>query len=289
MKKHVFIGLFILSSLALSAQFAMANISLTAASYNITHGKKNDWNKRKPGVCDVIKLLGADIYGLQEVIKENKQLNSIKETLPNYGYVGQPRNSQIKGISAWYRLVSYFAQDEHCPIFYNQDTIELLETKTVGINGKGWRSGMLPRIYTVALLRQIATGNDFYVCNTHLDHKDEDRRTMQAGLIVDDLIRDCGDKPVILMGDFNTTFTSDMKEKLTKAGFIHAKTVATKVDNPKDGVTHEKGSTKELIECDHILIRPASKFKVDLYKTSDTMGEKTSDHNPVSITFSLNQ
>ena len=287
MKKHVFIALLALSSLALYCQFAMANATLTAASYNITHGKKNDWNMRKPGVCDVIKKLNADLYGLQEVIKENKQLDSIKETLPNYGYVGQPRNSQIKGISAWYRLVSYFAQDEHCPIFYNQDTIELLETKTVGINGKGWTSGLLPRIYTVALFKQIATDNDFYVCNTHLDHKDEDRRTMQVGLIVDDLMRDCGDKPVILMGDFNTTFTGDIQEKLMAAGFTHAKKIAAKVEGPE--VTHEKGSTKKLIECDHILIKPESKFRIDLYKTFDTMGEKTSDHNPVSITFSLNQ
>jgi len=299
MKKRVFMGLFILSSLALYTKPAVANYELTVASYNITHGNKHDWNTRKPGVCDVMEQLGADVYCLQEVIKENEQFDSIKKTLPGYGYVGKSRNSQIEGISAWHRFVSLFAQDEYCPIFYNKKTIKKLATKTAGINGKGWRSGTLPRIYTAALLRQKATAIDFYAYATHFDNESEDIRIMQAQLTLDDINRDCGDKAVVLTGDFNTTYTGKIRELFTNAGFIHARDAAAKTEGPQE--THEKidKKTNERIafECDHILIRPAKAFKVDLYKTSDTMDRptkdnpirKTSDHNPVSMTFSLNQ
>jgi len=226
----------------------------------------------------------SDICCLQEVIDANNQLNSIKDALPNYGYVGEKRNSHIKGLSAWLRLTSFFAQDEYCPIFYNQEKMELKEAKTFGINGEG---SYLPRICVRARFKELATGKEFYVYNTHLDHKYEDVRTMQAKLIAKDITKECGNRPVILMGDFNTEFNKDMKKILTENGFTHAKTVANKVEGPE--VTHERGSTKQLIECDYIVIKPKDKFNVILYKTFDTMSEKTSDHNPVSMTFSLNE
>lgn len=287
MKKQILMKLSIFSLLALCTSFATINAELTVATFNVTHAKKNNWNLRKDGVCDVIKQIGADIYGFQEVIKDNEQLDIIKKTLPNYGYVGQPRSSGIKGLSLWHRFVMNFAQDEHCPIFYNQDEIELLETETFGINGDRWKSALLPRICTLAKFKKIGSDRDFYVYNTHLDHKEEDMRTMQIQLIINDITQRCNNKPVILMGDFNTTFTNDIEKILTENGFSHAKKTAKLIEGPD--VTHERGSTKKLIECDLILIKPQDKFNVSLYKTLDTMSETTSDHNPVKITFSLNE
>jgi endonuclease/exonuclease/phosphatase family metal-dependent hydrolase len=260
---------------------------LITASYNITHGKKNNWDLRKPGVCALIKQIGADIYGLQEVIKDNEQLDSIKQTLPDFGYVGQPRSSGIKGLSLWHRFVMKFAEDEHCPIFYNQNKVELLATETFGINGNNWTSALLPRICTLGKFKEIGKDKEFYVYNTHLDHKTEDMRLMQIKLIIDDISQRCNNTSVILMGDFNTTPTNNMEKILTENGFSLAKKQAKKVEGPD--VTHEKSSTKKFIECDYILVKPKENFTVNLYKTFDTISEKTSDHNPVSIDFSLNK
>ena len=287
MKNNVFITLFLLNSLAALTYFTCANADIITATYNITHAKKNNWELRKAGVCDTIKKIGADIYGFQEVIKENKQLDTIKQILPTYGYVGQPRSSGIKGLSLWHRFVMNFAQDEHCPIFYNQEKVELLATETFGINGDSWKSALLPRICTLAKFKKIGKDKEFYVYNTHLDHQKEEMRTMQIKLIINDIAQRCNSKPVILMGDFNTTVAGDMEKILAQSGFTQAKKVASKVEGPN--VTHEKGSSKKLIECDYIIIKPKDKFNVTLYKTFNTMDEKTSDHNPVSMAFSLNQ
>ena len=112
------------------SNFTAPETPLRAATFNITHAKKNNWELRKTGVCDVIKNINADMYGFQEVIKDKHQFATLKKTLPNYDYVGQPRSSGIKGLSLWHRFVMIFATDEYCPIFYNKNKLKLLSTET---------------------------------------------------------------------------------------------------------------------------------------------------------------
>jgi endonuclease/exonuclease/phosphatase family metal-dependent hydrolase len=285
MKKYVLALLAVCNALILTTATAKINI----ASYNVTHGNKNNWPKREPNVCEVIKQLKADIYGFQEVIKKNNQLKALKTALSNYNYVGKPRSSGIQGLSLWHRLVMLSGklglggEDESCPIFYNKDTLACIAEGTFGINGKGWTSALLPRICTWAHFKEIATQKEFYVYNTHLDNKEKDRRIMQMKLIIDDIIKRCGNTPVILMGDFNTTFTNDMQKNLSDAGFTHGRQATVDTEGPI--TTHIKGKP---FEIDHILVKPKSAFKIFLYKVLNTISKKTSDHNPVSITFSLN-
>lgn len=283
MKKYVSTLLLALSTLAIGTVFTPAQADLTAATYNITHGYKNDWPKRRPGVCNVITQINADIYGLQEVIQENDQFKAIKQTLKDYGSVGQPRSSGITGLSLWHRFVMKFATDEYCPIFYQQDKLELINSDTFGINGNGWTSSLLPRICTWALLKEVATKKEFYVYNTHLDNKDQERRIMQIKLITDDIAQRCNATPVILMGDLNTTFATDMEKALSDSGFTHGRHVAKNIEGP--ATTHLKG---EPFEIDHILIKPKDAFNVNLYKVFNSMSDETSDHDPVRMTFTLN-
>ncbi len=284
MKKYIVMTLLL--------NFPLINAEMKIYSYNITHGKKNDWNKRKPNVLQLIQDLNADIYCLQEVIDENDQLKSIQDILPQYNYVGDKRNNHISGLSIWLRLTTLGAQNERCPIFYNKNKFDLIDSQTFGINPNG--SGYLPRTAVKIHLKEKSTGKEFFVYNTHLDHKYEKVRTEQAQMISDDIKQKCADKPVILLGDFNTTFDKDLKKILTEDGFTHAKTIAQQVEGPS--VTHEKGSTKALIECDFIFVKPQSKFSISQYKTVDSIpltkdSKKpvASDHNPVGITCSLKE
>ncbi len=294
MKKYTIIALLALFSTQLSLAADTADITVT--TYNITHAKKNDWNLRKAGNIALIKELNSDILALQEVIDDNDQLKTIQDTLSGYGWVGEKRNSHLNDKSTW-RLwfVSsrpiqriFNATDEYCPIFYNKEKFELLNTQTFGINTGGY--DLLPRIATVACLKHKLTHQEFCVCNTHLEHKSDSEseqiRTAQAQIIINKL-KDYKDKPILLMGDFNTTFDKDMKKVLTDAGFVHGKKIAEKVSGP--AITHEKSSTKKLIECDFILIKPQEKFNVQSYETIDAMSPETSDHNPVKMKFSLNE
>jgi|GEM_PF-1750902 len=291
MKKYIFILATAMIILGTGTLFTPVKANITAATYNVTHGNKNNWSKRQPYVCELIKKMNKDIYCFQEVIKKNNQLKAIKATLPNHDYIGKPRSYGIKGLSLWHRLVTLSGklglggEDEYCPIFYNQNTVTLIAEDTFGINGKGWTSALLPRICTWGHFKETATQKEFYVYNTHLDNKQADRRIMQIQLIFDDIAQRCGDSPVILMGDFNTAITEDIQKNISTAQFTNAKEIAQKIEGPTQ--THKKSSTKELTQIDHILIKPQELFKIYLYKVLDVMSKKTSDHNPVSITFSF--
>ncbi len=284
MKKHVSTILLTFSALALSTVFIATTTDLKIATYNITHGKKNDWPKRKSGVCNLITQIHADIYGLQEVIKENNQFNAIKQSLPDYAFVGQPRSFGIKGLSLWHRFVMNFATDEHCPIFYNQNKLELVASGTFGINGNSWTSALLPRICTFARFKDLTNKKEFYVYNTHLDHQDQDRRLIQIKLITNDIAQRCGTTPVILMGDFNTPCVGDMEKSLSDAGLTHGRTIAQHTQGPI--TTHLKKDIP--VEIDHILVKLKNAFNVKLYKVLDSMSDTTSDHDPVCMTFSIN-
>jgi endonuclease/exonuclease/phosphatase family metal-dependent hydrolase len=267
-----------------------AKADITAATYNLMHANKKNGKDREAGNCEVIKQLKADIYGFQEAIKANNQLNSIEKILYDYKWFGKPRSSG-KGKSFWHRAAMFLAplnnrfmrlgaEDEYNPIFYNPETIELITNDTFGINGDG--SGYLPRICTVGQFRDKTTNKEFYVYNTHLDNKEEKSRLMQINIITDDIAQRCGNKPVILMGDFNTTLTGETQNNLSAAGFTQGRQVAANTEGPI--TTHVSGKP---FEVDHILIKPKQAFTIKMYKVLSTISKKTSDHNPVSMTFSL--
>lgn len=268
--------------------------TLRIATYNITHGNKNNWLTRQTGVRNTINNVHADIFGLQEVITANNQFNTVEKIFPGYAFIGEPRKAGIQGWNPKaliHRAVMLGAQDEYCPIFYNKNIVEMLNNDTFGINaggviGKNWFSGWMPRICTVGKFKDKKTGTLFFVYNTHLDHKSEERRTMQMNIILDDVAHRCKRPiPVFIMGDFNTSFIGDMEKVLTSAGFKYTKNMTTKVEGP--AMTHEKGkgNNKYLINCDLITVR--GNVGIHLFKVLNTMSETTSDHNPVCVDVSL--
>jgi endonuclease/exonuclease/phosphatase family metal-dependent hydrolase len=305
MKKYVSVVLSLLSatSLQLFCQSTEQNQLLNKIeTLNVTHGFKNHWSKRKKGVISLLKTSNANILALQEVIGDSgsDQFKAIKEALKDYDCVGKGRNSGIDGYSVGAikqratvtgipflsnYLKKWKAFDEHCPIFYKKDLFDLVETKTVGINGD--YSGLLPRIYTMARLKEKSSGNVLDVYNTHLDHRCQETRLMQLQLIVNDIKAHSAGNPTILLGDLNTELTEDVRKVLNDGQLEPAREKALLVKGPKE--THEKSSTKELSACDHIIIKPESSFIVKEYEVVPTMSKTTTDHNPVSMTFSLKQ
>lgn len=264
---------------------------LTAATYNVLHGgtagwfaKEGNWPKRKQGLCDTLKNMNADIYGLQEVVTDNNQFDDIKKALPNYGYVGLPR-SAFTGEKLWQYATMAAATDEHNPIFYNKETIDLIDSGTFGINtNTSTHLKLLPRICTWAYFKEKTTEKNFFTYNTHLDNANQSNRIIQMQVILNHIQEHCDNKPVILMGDLNTTFAGDMQDTLTNAGFTHARTVAKEAD--QNITTHVK--KEKPFEIDHIFVKPQSAFNIKNYKVCGERSETTSDHNPVCTTFSFN-
>ncbi len=290
MKKYLLIALCILNpTFFIQTQ---DDSEYTLFDWNLTHAHKNDpdniepWKQREAFVIEHITSKKRDFYTFQEVIDENDQFKSLQKALSNYGWVGEKRNTHLQGTSfPWLWFVAHFAQDERCPIFYNKEKFELISSKTFNINTQNhtWKS--VPRIADIACLKDLITKKELCICNCHLDHKSEATRISQIKLIIEEIEKECTGKSIILTGDFNTTFNNDFKKMLMQAGFVHGRDVAKRINDTD--ITHKKGSTQQLIECDHIFIKPAENFTVSSYEINNVMSKKTSDHNSIDITFSL--
>ena len=100
---------------------------------------------------------------------------------------------------------------EGCPIFFNTNRYELVDTKTFWLSetpevmSKSWDSSNY-RICTYVILYDKLQKNQIAVFNTHLDHKSKMARQKGMELICK-IIRTMEEIPVVLMGDFNVEET----------------------------------------------------------------------------------
>ena len=132
-----------------------------------------------------------DIVGFQEVTFLH--YDHLKDTMPDY-------DSEIA-----YR--DDFVLSEGCPIFYRRDKFEKTESgsfwlsETPEVMSKDWGSSHY-RICVYVILKEIATGKEFVVFNTHLDNVSDEARINGINVILDK-ISTFGDLPSFLMGDLN--------------------------------------------------------------------------------------
>ncbi len=173
---------------------------ISVMSYNIRYDNPNDgkdrWNNRRNSIVTFIQNAEPDIIGMQEVL--HGQLQFISNQITDYSYIGVGRDDgKIKG--------------EYSPIFYRKKTLVLQESHTFWLSetpdsiSVGWDAA-LPRICTYARFEHKNTQKQFWVFNTHFDHRGEEARKQAADLILR-TIKEVNKTqiPVILTGDFNLT------------------------------------------------------------------------------------
>lgn len=264
---------------------AAQNTPLRVVSYNIRREgdekKAPDrvWKNRKNQLLHLLESLKADIIGMQEATKN--QINDITNVLNSFTAIGDGRGSSWGGLGT----------DEYTPILYNKNCFELLDSGTFHINNiKNTRfyfwtpldrqkTGWLPRICTWAQLKDIKTGKEFYVYNTHLDNDFDLARQLGAQVIREHM---ADRHPIIFMGDFNTEFITYLKDAFDN--FDHAQTVATQVTGPasSDGniATRTGWNDEELKTIDHILVQKNT-ANVLRYEVIFEQKPYSSDHRPV--------
>ncbi len=188
----LFLMLFLFMALNLNAQ------GITVLSYNIrldvASDSLNRWDNRKDFLIGQLNFNEPEVFGIQEGLLH--QLEEIKNGMPEYTYIGKGREDGLKN-------------GEFSAIFYNQDKLELLEkntfwlSETPEIPSKGWDAA-IKRVCTYGLFKTKSGGQNFWVFNTHFDHKGEEARKESVFLIIErieELNRQ--DYPVILTGDLN--------------------------------------------------------------------------------------
>lgn len=171
-----------MKNLKLIALLALVTLSLNAQksimSYNIRYNNPNDnenwWENRKQEVVQMIQYYSPDILGIQEGL--NDQVKYVDTTLTNYSFVGVGREDGHQA-------------GEYAALFFNTNTIELIETKTFWLSEKidtvsiGWDASM-ERIVTYGQFRDKSTRDTIHVFNCHYDHLGEVARENSSKLVL---------------------------------------------------------------------------------------------------------
>eukprot|EP01116_Phalansterium_solitarium_P006877 TRINITY_DN19286_c0_g1_i1.p1 TRINITY_DN19286_c0_g1~~TRINITY_DN19286_c0_g1_i1.p1 ORF type:complete len:221 (+),score=33.74 TRINITY_DN19286_c0_g1_i1:103-765(+) len=176
--------------------------SIRVMSYNVRYEhegekKHHQWAERKELLVRTIKDKNPDVIGFQE--PKEAQLQYLAQSLPEYKWVGKPRDST--------------ASAEYSAIFYKKDRFELEADYTFWLSDQpewpahvSWKG--LPRVCTWALLRDNQDGKWFAVFNTHLEWEFDVARRNGLSLILwrmNDLYKQHGCQlPMVLIGGERT-------------------------------------------------------------------------------------
>ena len=208
-------------SMALSGCYTTMPISnnngtvLSLATFNMRcdvpeDDSTNNWSARRPRIAHYIDSTAIDVVATQELV--GNQDSTLLASLPQYSEV-----RAADGVNA---------------IFYRTSQIEVLRHGCFSlsecpdsIGKKGWDAAF-PRLALWAVMRHRATGKQFVVLNTHLDHIGGINRIEGAKLIAKRLKKIAGKLPVAVTGDFNADDTSEAYTTLTASGLLDAYKVA---------------------------------------------------------------
>ena len=246
--------------------------NLRVMSYNIRclsplDLNEKNWFYRADLVIDTISKEVPGVIGFQEVT--GWQYDYLCETLVDYDSI------------ITYRDKSFAS--EGCPIFYRTDMYTLIDKNSFWLSttpdtmSKDWGAAHY-RICSYVILKDNATGKEFVVFNTHLDHESEEARINGIKVVLDK-IQEFGSIPAVLMGDLNAeedtpTYTSAMES------FLDTK---YQTENTMTSCTFQKWGTQLHRDCiDYIMISKTG-FAVNYYKvlTHTYDGVYSSDHFPL--------
>ncbi|CAM4119273.1 endonuclease/exonuclease/phosphatase family protein [Helcobacillus massiliensis] len=170
------------------------NIRLERAN-DTKPGEADHWPDRRTTLIELLKREQPTILGVQEA--KYGQLSAVEEALPRHRMIGYGRKGGSK--------------DEYSAIFYDSSRLEVLawdqfwlsDTPTV-IGSATW-GNTVTRIVVHARLRDLATGTEFAMINTHFDHESEPARIKSAQAMID-LFQggQLDGLPTLVTGDFNS-------------------------------------------------------------------------------------
>ncbi len=247
-------------------------------SYNIRcktpldFGKKN-WFYRANLVIDCIEEAAPGVIGFQEVTTE--QYDYLCDTLTGYASVITYRDNSIF--------------KEGCPLFYNEEQYEVVMSEcfwlseTPEVMSKDWGAAH-NRICSFALLKDKASGLEFMVFNTHLDHVSDEARINGIQVVLDKIAEYDG-VPAILMGDLNAEESSETYKSAMES-FLDVK---YETEHTMTSPTYQNwGAALDRNCIDYILISQTG-FQVNFYEViQDTYnGVYSSDHFPLMAELEL--
>jgi endonuclease/exonuclease/phosphatase family metal-dependent hydrolase len=252
--------------------------SLQVMTFNVRFADArppNAWQDRRPLVREVIERWAPDVIGTQEGIYP--QLLDMERDLPGYARIGIGRDGGSRGEF----MAVFYRTDRLVPLefgdFWLSDTPETMGSRTWGTN--------FNRMVTWVRFRDVRSGREFYVVNTHFDHEVQAARERSAQLVLDRMARFDASLPVLLIGDFNADAGRNpvYDTLVTRGGFTDSWRAAGH-EEPGFGTFHafrgmEVAAGRHRI--DWILTRGAVRTRSSEIVTWSRDGRYPSDHYPV--------
>jgi len=200
---------------------------LSVMSFNLRYDEpsdeENQWANRKEACITMLNEVKPTIFGIQEGL--HNQVSYLEHNLQNYSYVGVGREDGHSG-------------GEYAAIFYDEAKVEPTDngnfwlSETPEYPSIGWDANNI-RICTWAKFKDILKDKEFYVFNTHLDHKGKTAQQESSKLIVQKIqeITEPG-FPIFITGDFNMLIGNSRLEPIT-TNYYSAQRFAERSDDNK--------------------------------------------------------
>ncbi len=254
-------------------------IPIKAVEYNIcASGIPNDYEDipfiadRQDEAFALIEAEAPDLIVLCEVNfawQEYIQAFCEKNGYTAYGYSSAGRDfSGTQNKQKW---------DLTSLILWKTDRFEALETNRFWCSStpdkKGsnkWDGGLtgdMARCINYAVLKDKASGVEFLFMGAHLDAKSEEVRALSAQLIYDRAHNIAGDRPMIMLGDWNANQTHDSYDILTSGDLADARyrTASTDIHGTFNKWGEYSADFQTRLPIDHCFITK-DKIWVDCYK-----------------------
>ncbi len=260
---------------------ALAQLPFQAATYNLrlnlAEDGPNAWPRRAEAVKALIRYHGFDLLGTQEGLPE--QVDELA-AMPGWAYVGVGRDDgQRRG--------------EHAAIFFRTARFSLLGqghfwlSETPDKPSMGWDGRCCKRIASWARLKDLQTGQAFFVFNAHFDHEGVQARRESALLMLRKIRDIAGAEPVLCMGDFNTTPETEPIVSLARVLRDSRAVSETPPYGPVGTFNGFQIDAPLLDRIDYVFVSP--RWRVLRYGVlSDSyQGRFPSDHHPVAVRLQL--
>ena len=234
---------------------------------------KRAWFYRADLIAEDIDSVKPDIIGFQEA------------TPVHYSYL----QKIMVGYDNEMAYRDEFVLSEGCPIFWRTDRFEKINSgsfwlsETPEVMSKDWGSEHY-RICVYVILRDLNTGKEFAVFNTHLDHTSDEARINGIQVVLDK-ISEFGDLPAYLMGDLNAKENSKTIQS-TKESFDDAMRISPVTEETP--TYHNWGNAEKAKRIDYIMISKGD-ATVSEYHVVDNCHEGlySSDHASIYIKTTL--
>jgi endonuclease/exonuclease/phosphatase family metal-dependent hydrolase len=260
MQRHLPILLFFFSVCVNSKCLSGDGITLRVLCYNIHHAEGVDKSLDVPRIARLIQSVNPDIVALQEVDRSVKRTNNVDQPVQLAKLTGMNRsfgaNISLQGGEYGNALLTKFAITRtHNHLLPNFDNGEQRGVLDVGLK--------VPNLDVP--LRFLVT---------HFDHRREERERIESAKMVNQLVAEHPDEPVILAGDLNAIPESETVKIIGNSWQqTNENPVATiPVDSPK-------------WQIDFIFVRPRGNWLIEEFRVLDEA--TASDHRAIFTVIEL--